>query len=151
LLRALSGWRTIAPVEHRANPNPGNLCEQHYHCQEVSFDVLLFHEDDFVARSCPLLVTASFSPGSGQDSVKQPGCYSLIIYLRKKTLIRIGKLGQAVFPAGTYVYTGSAMGGLEPRLKRHLRSKKKLRWHIDYRLHAREADKRDFHLCIRTG
>jgi Uri superfamily endonuclease len=71
--------------------------------------------------------------------VKQPGCYSLIICLRKKTPVRIGKLGQALFPAGIYVYTGSAMGGLEPRLKRHLRSKKKLRWHIDYLLHAREA------------
>jgi Uri superfamily endonuclease len=57
--------------------------------------------------------------------------------------MRIGKLGQALFPAGIYVYTGSAMGGLEPRLKRHLRSKKKLRWHIDYPLHAREAKIRE--------
>jgi Uri superfamily endonuclease len=75
--------------------------------------------------------------------VKQPGFYSLIICLRRKIPIRIGKLGQAVFPAGTYIYTGSAMGGLEPRLKRHLRSKKKLHWHIDYLLHAREAKIRE--------
>jgi Uri superfamily endonuclease len=91
----------------------------------------------------PLLAAGKLFTGCGQDRVKQPGCYSLIICLRKKTLIRIGKLGQALFPAGIYVYTGSAMGGLEPRLKRHLRSKKKLRWHIDYLLHAPEAKIRE--------
>jgi Uri superfamily endonuclease len=35
------------------------------------------------------------------------------------------------------------MAGLESRLKRHLRSKKKLRWHIDYLLHAHAAKIRE--------
>jgi Uri superfamily endonuclease len=94
---------------------------------------------DSRSRAIQALAASKLFPACGQDRVKQPGCYSLIVCLRKKTLIRIGKLGQAVFPAGTYVYTGSAMGGLEHRLRRHVRNKKKLRWHIDYLLHAPEA------------
>ena len=69
----------------------------------------------------------------------QPGCYSLIISLRRKRTIRVGKLGVARFPKGAYVYTGSAMGGLAARLKRHLTRKKKIRWHIDYLLKLPEA------------
>ncbi len=69
----------------------------------------------------------------------QPGCYSLIISLKRKKTVRVGKLGVALFPKGTYVYTGSAMGGLAARLKRHLTRKKKIRWHIDHFLKAAEA------------
>ena len=36
--------------------------------------------------------------------------------------------------AGTYVYTGSARRGLEARLARHLRSSKRLHWHVDHLL-----------------
>ena len=53
--------------------------------------------------------------------------------------MRVGKLGVALFPKGTYVYTGSAMGGLAARLKRHLTRKKKIRWHIDHLLKLPEA------------
>ena len=34
------------------------------------------------------------------------------------------------------MYAGSAMNGLTARLARHQRSEKRLRWHIDYLLHA---------------
>lgn len=40
----------------------------------------------------------------------QKGVYSLLIELETETLIQIGKLGKITFPAGFYVYTGSAMG-----------------------------------------
>ena len=53
--------------------------------------------------------------------------------------MRVGKLGVAQFPKGTYVYTGSAMGGLAARLKRHLTRKKKIHWHIDHLLELPEA------------
>lgn len=43
------------------------------------------------------------------------------------------------FPAGYYVYTGSAMGGVEARVSRHLRRRKRLRWHVDYLLRAAEV------------
>jgi len=69
----------------------------------------------------------------------QPGCYSLIISLKREKTVRVGKLGVAPFPKGTYVYTGSAMGGLAARLKRHLTRKKKIRWHIDHLLTLPES------------
>jgi Uri superfamily endonuclease len=67
------------------------------------------------------------------------GCYSLIIRLTRQKRIRVGKLGVARFPAGTYIYTGSAMKGLAARLSRHCRRKKKIHWHIDHLLALPEA------------
>lgn len=49
-------------------------------------------------------------------------------------MIEVGSLGSFPFPAGYFVYTGSAMGGLEARISRHLRRRKKMWWHIDYLL-----------------
>ena len=48
--------------------------------------------------------------------------------------IRVGKLGQFAFPAGWYVYVGSARGpgGLAARVSRHCKASKVLRWHVDY-------------------
>jgi len=68
-----------------------------------------------------------------------PGCYSLIIRLKRNKTVRVGKLGEAVFPAGTYVYTGSAMNGLGARVRRHCTKNKRIRWHIDYLLTLPEA------------
>jgi Uri superfamily endonuclease len=48
----------------------------------------------------------------------------------------IGRLGKFGFPAGRYVYSGSAKHGLDARIARHLRRRKSLRWHIDYLLSA---------------
>ena len=64
--------------------------------------------------------------------MSQPGCYSLVINLKQRKKIRVGKRGEAEFQPGLYVYTGSAMGGLRARLLRHLSDTKKMRWHIDY-------------------
>lgn len=66
------------------------------------------------------------------------GTYQLLIWLRRRTDIRVGRLGEFSFPRGYYVYTGSAMGGLEARITRHLAKSKKFHWHIDYLLeHSR--------------
>jgi Uri superfamily endonuclease len=73
------------------------------------------------------------------DALSTPGCYSLIIDLTRKKTIRVGKLGESVFPAGTYVYTGSAMNGLRARLKRHCAKTKKIHWHIDHLLTLPDA------------
>ncbi|WP_394350671.1 DUF123 domain-containing protein, partial [uncultured Methanobrevibacter sp.] len=54
------------------------------------------------------------------------------------TKIKIGKLGRLDFKKGYYVYVGSAMNGLESRLKRHLSNKKKMHWHVDYLLKKSE-------------
>ncbi|HOX37727.1 MAG TPA: GIY-YIG nuclease family protein [Candidatus Brocadiia bacterium] len=65
---------------------------------------------------------------SGEDS----GCYCLILKCKCERAIRVGSFGTWSFPAGVYVYTGSAQAGLEARLARHERRLKKSHWHIDY-------------------
>lgn len=62
----------------------------------------------------------------------QKGTYCLLLSLREEKKLTIGKLGRFSFPPGYYVYTGRAMRGLLPRIRRHLQRKKRLRWHIDY-------------------
>jgi len=62
------------------------------------------------------------------------GCYQLLLYLDRKSRIKIGKKGEYDFPEGYYIYTGSAQNGLEGRINRHLRKEKKNFWHIDYLL-----------------
>jgi Uri superfamily endonuclease len=65
----------------------------------------------------------------------RPGTYALILNLPDSVAdICVGRLGRFHFPAGWYVYAGSARGpgGLAARLARHLRSLKLLHWHIDY-------------------
>lgn len=66
--------------------------------------------------------------------------YQLSIRLSRSVTLQVGRLGRFTFPAGEYVYTGSAKRNLVPRVRRHLSNEKKLRWHIDYLLaspHAR--------------
>ncbi|MGA9348640.1 MAG: GIY-YIG nuclease family protein [Anaerolineae bacterium] len=64
------------------------------------------------------------------------GTYALVLHLGCREEITVGKLGTFTFPAGYYLYVGSALGpgGLEARLARHRRRDKRLRWHIDYLL-----------------
>ena len=62
------------------------------------------------------------------------GLYQLVILLPKKRAITAGSLGRFSFPAGHYVYTGSAKRGLNARIARHIRKRKKMHWHIDYLL-----------------
>ena len=62
------------------------------------------------------------------------GVYHLLIHLSQSTTVEVGKLGSFSFPGGYYVYTGSALGGLESRIARHHRREKRLHWHIDYLL-----------------
>jgi Uri superfamily endonuclease len=63
-----------------------------------------------------------------------PGIYRLIVMLGRCHRLTVGKLGTFVFDKGVYLYTGSALGGLDVRVGRHLRQAKRLRWHIDYLL-----------------
>jgi sugar fermentation stimulation protein A len=60
------------------------------------------------------------------------GVYIAVFHLAQDRRIQVGKLGRFLFPAGTWLYVGSAQRGLEARLARHSRRKKTLRWHIDY-------------------
>ncbi len=67
------------------------------------------------------------------------GTYCLLIGLRGNATIDIGALGRLTFPAGTYVYVGSALRGIEDRVARHRSMVKRRRWHIDYLLDRAEV------------
>jgi Uri superfamily endonuclease len=65
--------------------------------------------------------------------------YQLDIILVESARLTIGQLGTFDFPAGRYVYTGSAKRNIEARIARHLRQDKKLNWHIDFLLASQHA------------
>lgn len=65
------------------------------------------------------------------------GTYVLALRLSAPETIFIGRLGEICFPAGWYLYVGSAQGpgGLPARLARHKRRlgpDKRAHWHLDY-------------------
>ncbi len=66
--------------------------------------------------------------------VLKKGIYGLVVRVLQRSSLEIGRLGTFDFPAGFYVYVGSAQNNLEHRIKRHLQREKKVRWHIDYLL-----------------
>ncbi len=74
------------------------------------------------------------------------GSYVLLIRLDRDRNIEIGALHFRYFPEGYYCYVGSAMGpgGIEARIERHMREKKKIRWHIDYFLKYAKIEKAYF-------
>ncbi len=63
--------------------------------------------------------------------VDDTGAYLLLVRLDHDRRVNIGRLGEQVFAAGTYIYVGSAMANLSKRVERHLRRRKRHHWHID--------------------
>lgn len=66
--------------------------------------------------------------------------YRLYIHVRRPCRVRAGRLEPAWLPPGWYVYTGSARRGLRARVARHLRRRKRRRWHIDWLLTRAAAE-----------
>ncbi len=64
----------------------------------------------------------------------RPGTYLLHFEIHEPIRLEVGKLGEHGLHPGHYVYVGSAFGpgGLDARLRRHLRHEKRTYWHIDY-------------------
>lgn len=62
------------------------------------------------------------------------GIYLLVVKVKKRIDVKVGALEKINFDKGNYIYIGSAQNNLEKRIGRHLRSKKKKHWHIDYLL-----------------
>jgi len=66
------------------------------------------------------------------------GSYCLCIQVWKDSKISVGSLGVITFPKGRYIYVGSALNSLIPRLRRHLKTSRGegrvAHWHIDYLL-----------------
>jgi Uri superfamily endonuclease len=69
------------------------------------------------------------------------GSYIILLELKNDEKIQIGRLGSIFFKKGYYAYVGSALNGLEQRIKRHLREDKKMHWHIDFLLKYGEIKK----------
>jgi Uri superfamily endonuclease len=69
------------------------------------------------------------------------GSYALVVALDRSHNITVGRRGRFHFPAGFYIYLGSALGpgGLAARLTRHLGFEKRWHWHIDYLLGSKYA------------
>ncbi len=63
---------------------------------------------------------------------RDQGSYLLLLTLPAGVTISVGSLGSIHFPAGYYLYAGSAKRNLAKRLDRHLRKRKNFHWHIDY-------------------
>lgn len=103
---------------------------------------------DHVAAGAPRHAPPGFPRGAGGRSEAEApsggarrgsaegGAYQLLIELPRPRRLRIGALGRCSLPAGYYVYTGSAQGGLAGRVGRHLRGGGRRHWHIDYLLQA---------------
>lgn len=72
-------------------------------------------------------------------AVETRGIYVLLISLGETRRLNVGSLGAVVFERGLYAYVGSAQSGLEKRILRHLSSRKKIFWHIDYLLSNESA------------
>ncbi|MGQ9681218.1 MAG: GIY-YIG nuclease family protein [Anaerolineae bacterium] len=64
------------------------------------------------------------------------GSYLLWLHLASTRTLAPGRLGARTFPAGCYVYAGSALSGLRGRLARHLRDERVHHWHLDWLLDA---------------
>lgn len=59
------------------------------------------------------------------------GSYLLLMENLQERVLEIGSLGKRSYAPGWYLYIGSALGGLESRLERHARKRKRHRWHVD--------------------
>lgn len=65
---------------------------------------------------------------------QRPGTYGLILIAEDDFSARVGALGVIQFARGYHIYVGSALGpgGLEARVKHHLRHPSHPHWHLDY-------------------
>ena len=71
---------------------------------------------------------------------KTKGLYLLVLRLKKREEISVGKLANTTFWPGIYLYVGRARSGLAGRIRRHVRKEKKLFWHIDYFLQSAKIE-----------
>ena len=78
-------------------------------------------------------VSTTRSAATGPEPLRT---YQLLIDVADPVRVSVGRFGEFVFPAGCYIYTGSALRNFEARIGRHLSPAKKMHWHVDYLLAA---------------
>lgn len=89
-----------------------------------------------MVRCRPSVLNGAAIPSVATESARSPRTYQLFIEIAAPVRVTVGRLGTFDFPAGRYVYTGSALSNFEARIARHLSRDKKMHWHIDYLLAA---------------
>lgn len=71
----------------------------------------------------------------GAAAINDGGAYLLHLRVGRPARLRVGALGKLFFPAGNYIYVGSARKGIAARTERHRRVAASRcrhgRWHID--------------------
>lgn len=67
-----------------------------------------------------------------EREAKDAGSYIIMIHLSRAATVAVGGLGDRHFPAGYYLYVGTAKRALTQRMERHIRKQKAFHWHIDY-------------------
>jgi len=67
-----------------------------------------------------------------EREARDRGGYMVLLRLKEEVRIGVGRLGTVSFPAGHYLYVGSAEAHLSRRIERHRRRRKRLFWHLDY-------------------
>jgi Uri superfamily endonuclease len=91
---------------------------------DLFFEVIAWGEAEFAS---PHLLSLAQLPAA-------PGSYVLRFWLPEPVSLAVGRLGVFDFPAGQYLYAGSARGpgGLRARLAHHARPSPHPHWHIDW-------------------
>ena len=72
------------------------------------------------------------------DLPAETGAYALVIALTRSFAPPIRRLDRRHLPPGRYLYGGDANGpgGIRARVRRHLRRKKTVHWHVDHLTNA---------------
>ena len=76
-------------------------------------------------------MTATRRKHDAKRTPGRKGTYLLFLTFGEQQNIQVGSLGTLNIESGEYCYVGSAMNGLDSRLKRHFSDEKKIHWHID--------------------
>ncbi len=114
-----------------------------YHTDLAFSQTLLDVKDDLLVKAVGVEWREDLSLGPRVRDLEIPwgliereaqdsGSYLLVLELARAGRIAVGGLGDIRFPAGHYVYAGSARTALSKRVERHLRRRKRFHWHIDY-------------------
>jgi sugar fermentation stimulation protein A len=67
-----------------------------------------------------------------EREAKDSGSYMVMIHIPQDVTTAVGSLGDVHFPAGYYLYVGTARRTLTKRIERHMRKHTAPHWHIDY-------------------
>tara|TARA_B100001123_G_scaffold206065_1_gene233596 strand:- start:313 stop:732 length:420 start_codon:yes stop_codon:yes gene_type:complete len=65
-------------------------------------------------------------PKFSKTKARQKGGYAVVLRITSPRKVWVGKLGWMDFSRGHYIYFGSAQGGLQARVSRHLSQDEKL-------------------------